>query len=452
MEQSSLFDSELQPSHFGKPLADLARPQKLEEILGQEQVLGPHSKFRKMVQSGYVPNLIFWGPPGSGKTTMALAVAKEIDAKLIQLNAVSAGTKEIREAGHLGNSARRSGDKRVLLFLDEIHRLNKSQQDVLLPFLEAGDISLIGATTENPSYELNRALLSRSQVIVLKALDLQALKKVLQRGAEKLGIKISDILSDEAIDNLIDFSDGDARRLLNSLETLFHAHKEQQPSMQLNSEEIEKILGTRALAYDKNSEYHYDLISAFIKSVRGSDPDAALYYMVRMLKGGEDPVFISRRLIVLASEDVGNADPRALPLAVATLQAVEAIGMPEAEICLSQAVTYLASCPKSNRSYQALRQAQEFVESTGSASVPLHLRSSKTALSKGIGYGRNYQYPHDFPKAWIQQNYWPENIKAQKFYEPSQRGFEKQIKEFQNWLKEQKDSSETKNSLSTAKE
>jgi len=353
------------------------------------------------------------------------------------MNAVEAGVKAIKEAAQEGRHRRLMNQERTVVFIDEIHRLNKGQQDVLLPHLESGDITLIGATTENPSYELNRALLSRSQTLVLKPLDGPALETLFERALSELGIHESDFVVSQVRDFLVRFADGDGRRLLNSLETLFHV-RQQQPSP-LEKGQVEEILGHKTLAYDKNSEYHYDLISAFIKSVRGSDADAALYYLVRMLEGGEDPVFISRRLIILASEDVGNADPKALPLAVAGLQAVEAIGLPEARITLAHITTYLASCPKSNRSYAALNKAQAFVQRTGNLPVPLALRSSKTDLAKSLKYGEGYEYPHDFPTGWVNQSYLPDEARGQTFYEPSTLGFEKTLQDFRAWQKQRRE-------------
>ena len=322
--------------------------------------------------------------------------------------------------------------RQTVLFVDEIHRFNKGQQDVLLPFIEQGDLILIGATTENPSYELNKALLSRCRVLIFNRLAIEDLETLLQKASDQLGVQIEQVLSLEFKNFLLENSDGDARRLLNTYEVLVNYHKN--VGRLLSEDEFQQALSL-ALPYDKNSEFHYDLISAFIKSVRGSDANAAVYYMARMLEGGEDPVFIARRLIVLASEDIGNADPRALTMAVSGLQAVEAIGLPEAAITLAQVTTYLASCPKSNRSYMAWNKAKEEVAKSRSLAVPLHLRSSKTKLSQDLGYGKGYAYPHDFPKAWTQQNYLPTEIADSVFYEPSQRGFEKNITDYLEWLK-----------------
>lgn len=426
------------------PLSEVLRPKNLDEIIGQEKTIGPQSKLGRMLRQGIVPSLIIWGPPGTGKTTFALALAQHIQAHFVNLNAVDSGAKALREVGEAGRDRRLQFSQKTLLFVDEIHRFNKSQQDVLLPYVEKGDLILIGATTENPSYELNKALLSRSRVVVFERLTPAQLKEIVDKVCRFYEVSEEALLKPEALKNLLEISDGDARRLINSLEILFDYYRfetgsrsgETQSSFPLDLEALRELLQMSPLGYDKSSEMHYDVISAFIKSVRGSDPDAAVYYLARMLEGGEDPVFIARRLIILASEDVGNADPRALSLAVAGLQAVEAIGLPEAAITLSQVTTYMASCPKSNRSYMALNQAKECVQETKSLPVPLHLRSSKTALSKDLGYGKGYRYPHDFENAWVEQTYLPEAVRDRVFYDPSARGFEKTLKEYLHWLKQ----------------
>jgi putative ATPase len=417
-----------------KPLAERLRPLSLTEIVGQENLLGPKSVLRNLITHGQMPNLILWGPPGTGKTSFALALSKEVDAEFVSIHAVDSGAKDLREIGDQGRNRRRLYQRKTLLFVDEIHRFNKAQQDVLLPFIEQGDLVLVGATTENPSYELNKALLSRCRVLVFNRLSLENLESLLEKAAQALDVKISEVLTEDLRQHLIENADGDARRLLNSFEILVGFY--QNVKRPLSPDEFHQALSL-AFPYDKNSEFHYDLISAFIKSVRGSDPDAAVYYMARMLAGGEDPIFIARRLIILASEDIGNADPRAITVAVSGLQAVEAIGLPEGAITLAQVTTYLASAPKSNRSYMSLNKAREAIEKTRSLPVPLHLRSSKTEMSKNLGYGRDYKYPHDFPKAWTDQTYLPEEIAGEKFYEPSSRGFEKNITEYLNWVKAQ---------------
>jgi len=420
---------------FGLTLSEQLRPKSLNEIRGQKKLLSSKSQIRQLIEKGQIPNLILWGPPGTGKTSFAKALSSKTAAHFIEMNAVDAGSKALREAGVAGAERRVVHQQKTILFVDEIHRLNKGQQDVLLPFIEKGDLILVGATTENPSYELNKALLSRCRLLVFEKLSSQDLEEILDRAAEIIGFNFRERLSDDALKALFELADGDARRLINSLELIYNTPK----GDPFSREALIELLQAPGLSYDKDSEMHYDLVSALIKSIRGSDPDAALYYMVRMLEGGEDPVFICRRLIILASEDVGNADPRALTLATSCLQAVEAVGLPEGAIPLSQTVLYLSTCPKSNRSYMALKAAQEYVQKTRSASVPLRLRSSKTEMSKSLGYGKDYRYPHSHPNAWVEQNYWPEELEPQKFYEPSPRGFEKNITEYQNWVKRKKD-------------
>lgn len=428
------------------PLSEVLRPKNLDEIIGQERTIGVHSKLGQMLRKGLVPSLIVWGPPGTGKTTFALALAQHIEAHFVNLNAVDSGAKILREVGEAGRDRRLQFNQKTVLFVDEIHRFNKGQQDVLLPFVEKGDLILIGATTENPSYELNKALLSRSRVVVFERLTTEQLQIIFDKVCRFYGVPGEQILQPGSHKNLLEISDGDARRLINSLEIIFDYYRfEKSPdavtgsaSFPLNLEDLRELLQMSPLGYDKSSEMHYDVISAFIKSVRGSAPDAAVYYLARMLEGGEDPVFIARRLIILASEDVGNADPRGLNMAVSGLQAVEAIGLPEAAIPLTQVTTYLASCPKSNRSYMALNQAKECVRETKTLPIPLHLRSSKTNLAKDLGYGQDYKYPHSFENAWIEQSYMPEGLESRVFYEPSTRGFEKNLKEYLQWLKKQK--------------
>lgn len=412
------------------PLAERIRPKNFDEVLGQSHFLSDKSAFYRILKSEQLVNLIFWGPPGTGKTSLAVSLAKNLKAYFVQMNAVDAGVKDLKAACEAGRQRKLELQQKTLLFVDEIHRFNKSQQDVLLPYVEKGDVYLIGATTEYPSYELNKALLSRCQVIEFKKLTTESLIKILAKAAHELDLHLQDLLQPETIELLLSTADGDARRLLNIFETVtkFYRVKTDEDQFPLSIVSLENLMGRKIIPYDKKSEQHYDCISAFIKSMRGSDPDAALYYCARMLEGGEDPTFIARRMIIFASEDVGNADPRALTLAVSCLQAIEAIGMPEGRINLGQTVAYLASCPKSNKSYLGINAAIEFVKKTGTPEIPMHLRSGQK--------GQGYLYPHSAPKGYIKQNYWPASVQTENFYEPSNKGFEKNISEYLKWLKE----------------
>lgn len=426
--ENDLFETQINPEML--PLAERIRPKTFDEVLGQTHFLSSKSAFYRILKSEQLLNLIFWGPPGTGKTSLAISLAKNLKAHFIQMNAVDAGVKDLKAACESGRTRKLQYQQKTLLFVDEIHRFNKSQQDVLLPYVEKGDVYLIGATTEYPSYELNKALLSRCQVVEFRKLTIEALDQILEKAAAELGITTKDLFLDETKQLLINSADGDARRLLNITETVikFYRVKTDEDPFPLSVDELEKLMGRKIISYDKKSDQHYDCISAFIKSMRGSDPDAALYYCARMLEGGEDPSFIVRRMIIFASEDIGNADPRALTMATACLQAVEAIGMPEARINIGQVVTYLASCPKSNKAYLAINAAIEYVQKTGTPELPVHLRSSQK--------GQGYLYPHSYPKSWVKQSYWPAQAKPETFYEPSSSGFEKNISEYLRWLKE----------------
>lgn len=431
-----LFSALDQDKSKNTPLAAQLRPKNLDEFLGQEKFFQKYSALLKKFQQGHLLSLILWGPPGCGKTSFVKALTSQIQGvHIIEENAIDLGAKKMKEIGESSRYLRRTQNQQTLLFIDEIHRLTRSQQDVLLPFVEAGELVLIGATTENPSYELNSALMSRCRLIVFEALPEKALVGLIQKAFASENVPVTEYITPGFQQKLLQASAGDGRKLLNSIEEILLLRGSQSVVFPLQEEDFEKLNFHQGVRYDKDRDEHYDTISAFIKSIRGSDPDASVYYLARMLEGGEDPVFIARRLVILASEDIGNADPQALTLAVSTFKAVEVIGLPEARINLAQAVVYLACAPKSNRSYVAINKAQELVRKQGSLPIPLSLRSSKTSLAKSIGYGKDYHYAHDGAKGWVQQDFLPEELKGEKFYEPSERGFEKRIKEFLEWLK-----------------
>ncbi|MCB0342829.1 MAG: replication-associated recombination protein A [Pseudobdellovibrionaceae bacterium] len=421
-----------------QPLAEQLRPKDFEDFVGQAHALGPGTALRKNIETGWIQNLILWGPPGSGKTTFAHLLAEKIDSEFVTVNAVDTGAKKLRELGQQARDRRLQFRRKTMLFIDEIHRLNKAQQDVLLPFAEKGDFVLVGATTENPSYELNSALLSRCRLVVFRPHTREDLARLMKRAAERLSVPLDELLTSEAQEDLCERASGDARRLINWFEQIASVAqlKAEGINWPVGRDQLSQVIETAGISYDKNSDEHYNCVSAFIKSVRGSDPDAALYYLARMLRGGEDPVFIARRLVILASEDIGNADPRAITVAVSGLQAVELIGMPEARISLAQVTTYLSSAPKSNRAYVGLEKAFKVVDKTGALPIPLALRSSRTQAMRDLGYGKDYVYTHDAPKGWARQQYLPESVKAEKFYEPVDRGFEKTILQYLAWLRE----------------
>lgn len=417
-----------------RPLAERLRPKDLKDFVGQRQAQGPWRILDRTFREGaWPPNLIFWGPPGTGKTTMARLLCDKLSGHLELLHGVDLGAKELRRVGDEAHERKRLQGVRTLVFVDEIHRLNRAQQDVLLPYCERGDFVLVGATTENPAYALTSALLSRCRIVVFEGLDEESLGQILDRSLASLGHTLK--LSPEARNMLIKRADGDARTLLNQVELIISQTMDETSSTEVSADDLREWLGALTPRHDARGDQHYDVISAFIKSIRGSDPDASVYYLARMLEGGEDPLFIARRLVILASEDVGNADPRALQVAVSGLQAVELVGLPEAAINLAQVSTYMASAPKSNASYKALRSAQAVVRETGSAPVPLALRSGQGKALKELGYGEGYKYSHEGEKGFIEQEFLPAKIKGQKFYLPKNLGFEKNIRQYLEWMR-----------------
>lgn len=406
------------------PLAERMRPSRLEDLIGQEHLVGPNGIIRKAIQSGNVPSMILWGPPGVGKTTIANIIANEVKRPFQMLSAISAGVKDVRE---VIDHARRTS--RLILFIDEIHRFNKSQQDALLGAVEKGTITLIGATTENPSFEVNSALLSRCQVYTLKALDEGYLVKLVEQALTKdVDLKGRRIVVKE-FQALINISGGDARKLLNLVELISDSLTGE---IEITNDLVMQVAQKHIAIYDKSGEQHYDIISAFIKSIRGSDPNAAVYYLARMIEGGEDVKFIARRMVILASEDIGNANPTALVMATTTFQAVNVIGYPEARIILSQCAVYLATSPKSNASYVAINEAISTVQKTGDLPVPLAIRNAPTKLMKDLDYGKGYQYAHDFRNNFAAMEFLPDAIKGTKFYEPGKNAREEELR---NYLK-----------------
>jgi len=406
-----------------KPLAEQLRPQTLDQYLGQEHLIGQNGALRRSLDIGRLPSIVLWGPPGVGKTTLALLLAKELEAPLYQLSAVSAGVKDVREVLATAEKKSLFDSKRPILFIDEIHRFNKGQQDSLLHAVERGWITLIGATTENPSFEINAALLSRMQVYVLNSHSKEDLTKMIDLAnateyATQKDLKIT------AHDFLIRQSMGDARKLYNLVELCFQQGKRGVP---IDEEFAQNVLSNAQIRYDKGGDEHYNVISAFIKSIRGSDPQAAVYYLARMIEGGEDVKFIARRLIISAAEDVGLANPNALMLANETFSAVERVGWPESRIILSQCTIYLATSPKSNSAYTAIGKAQKLVQQTGNLEVPDHLKNASSALAKDLGHGKGYLYPHDHPGGFVPQEYLPNEVQGSVLWSPASNAKEQQI-------------------------
>jgi putative ATPase len=414
-----------------KPLAERLRPENLDNFVGQTHLVGEGGVFRQLLQSGKIGSMIFWGPPGVGKTTLARLIGKTLNKPFFTLSAISSGVKEVREV-----IQKAENQKGSILFIDEIHRFNKAQQDALLGAVEDGTIILIGATTENPSFEVISALLSRCQVYILKAFEEEDLLRLLHFAIQQDEILQTKKIELQETEALLNLSGGDGRKLLNLLELVIHAQT--QDNIQITNDLVMQSAQQKTVLYDKSGEQHYDIISAFIKSIRGSDPNAAVYWLARMIEGGEDPKFIARRLLILASEDIGNANPTAMVLATNCFQAVNMIGYPEARIILSQTATYLACSPKSNASYVAINEAMRLVKETGNLPVPLHLRNAPTGLMKKQGYGKDYQYAHDYQNNFATQEYLPEKISTKKLYNPGNNARENEMRKFLKMLWKEK--------------
>ena len=420
------------------PLASRLRPRTLDEVVGQQHIIGKDKLLYRAIKADKLGSLIFYGPPGTGKTTLAKVIANTTSAQFRQINATVAGKKDMEEVVQAAKDAMGMYGQRTILFIDEIHRFNKGQQDYLLPFVEDGTLILIGATTENPYFEVNKALLSRSRIFELKPLEQADIKELIRRAVydRERGMGAYDAVIDErAADFLADAADGDARAALNAVELgILTTERGEDGKIHLDLAAAQECIQKRAVRYDKDGDSHYDTISAFIKSMRGSDPDAAVYYLARMLYAGEDVKFIARRIMICAAEDVGNADPQALTVAVSAAQAVERIGMPEGQIILSQAAAYVACAPKSNAACQAISRAMAVVGESGSLPIPVHLQDRHYSGARELGRGEGYKYAHDYPKHYVAQQYLPDAVQGSTFYEPSENGYEKQIQEHMKWL------------------
>lgn len=423
------------------PLAARLRPTTLEEVVGQQHIIGKDKLLYRAIKADKLSSIIFYGPPGTGKTTLAKVIAHTTSAEFTQLNATVAGKKDMEEVTAKAKDVLGMYGKKTILFIDEIHRFNKSQQDYLLPFVEDGTLILIGATTENPYFEVNGALISRSIIFELKPLEKEDIRILLERAVydKEKGMGAYDAVIDEdAIEFLSDISNGDARAALNAIELgIMTTERSADGKIHITLEVASECIQKRVVRYDKSGDNHYDTISAFIKSMRGSDPDAAVFYLAKMLYAGESVTFISRRIMICAAEDVGNADPQALTVAVAAAQAVERIGMPEAQIILSQAVTYVATAPKSNAAVVAISEATDAVSTTKNITIPTHLQDAHYKGAAKLGHGAGYKYAHDYPNDYVEQQYLPYELTGREFYHPSGNGYEKKIKEHMKWLKEE---------------
>ena len=415
------------------PLADRMRPETISEFVGQKHILGEGKFLNRSIKADRITSMILFGPPGTGKTTLAMIIAKSTNMRFEKLSAVTSGVKDIREVMDRAEESLKLYNKRTILFIDEIHRFNKAQQDALLPFVERGIIILIGATTENPYFEVNKALLSRAMVLVLESLTrdelLDLIKRALKDEVKGLG-KYKVQITKEAIDYLLTIADGDGRLLLNSLEIgVLSTPPNDEGIIEIDMDKIKESIQIKTARYDKGGDEHYDTISAFIKSMRGTDPDATIYWLAKMINAGEDPKFIARRIIIAASEDVGNADPNALQVAIAAFNAVNTIGMPEGRYPLAQAALYVATAPKSNKSYLAINKALEDIKNIEVGKIPIHLRSTSYAGAYKLGNGKGYKYPHDYDGNFVPQDYLPEEFRGKTYYEPTENGYEKVIKE-----------------------
>lgn len=420
------------------PLAQRMRPTILEEVVGQQHIIGKDKLLYRAIKADKLSSIIFYGPPGTGKTTLAKVIANSTKSIFTQMNATTSGKKEMEQAVTEAKNNQGMYGKKTILFVDEIHRFNKAQQDYLLPFVEDGTIVLIGATTENPYFEVNRALISRSNIFELYPLDQEDLKQLIHRAvydSEKgMGTYEAEI-TEEAMDFLADMAEGDARLALNAIELgILTTKRSHDGKIHLTLSVVEECIQKRAVRYDKNGDNHYNTISAFIKSMRGSDPDAAVYYLAKMLDAGEDISFLARRIIICASEDVGNADPQAVQLAIACANSAERVGMPEARIPLAQAVTYIAAAPKSNAAYLAINQALDTVKKQRVSQVPNHLKDASYQGAKEFGHGLSYQYAHDFPYHYVKQQYLPDSLVGTKFYNPTENGYEKNLKDYLEFI------------------